>query len=606
MSNKILTGALSVLLSTVLIAAPLFFLAPQKAAAQAAAATGAGCFGLGLSGAIGAGGAVISAALTVPVSDAMNLIQNTTSASANQTDCIKNNILMPLARLLARIVLMQITASTVNWITGKNSTGSVMFVQNIPGNLQKVGDTSALAFFAQFGRNSNSPFSAAISSSLRTNYLQQTSMAGFWAANQCTLNRYSPNVNSFLSGNWSQGGISTWFALTTQTQNNPFTLYQASESQLSTVVGSAQSARSQELSWGQGFLSWCSVSDNLAGELSAQQAQSAALESAIAGTSSQQGVNPGDSCENSDGTPGTVETPGSVIHDYTQKAVVSSGLEQLVSAQDLDSALGVVVTALVGQILGSTGLFGASQPSSSGPSAVSQLQGYAASNASASGSAVSMAQTKLSQLASYTGAWNTITASATTASTSAANLANFCTTAADTAATTLLNAGINQSFGGTTAPTQQNLSTVHSTFIDAARAQAVAAQTAITTEIAPIFAQALAAINALSATQTLALKVQSEATAVTTIASSTTAGAAGALVADTQALAAAPPTATDLVNVQQNAQAFGAAQANPAGSLTVSGGSIVDRMNLITANAATLQTTVCNPNSALYAVPQGG
>ena len=44
-------------------------------------------------------------------------------------------------------------------------------------------------------------------------------------------------VNAYLNGNWSQGGVGAWFALTTQIQNNPYTKYQSSQSQLSTIVG---------------------------------------------------------------------------------------------------------------------------------------------------------------------------------------------------------------------------------------------------------------------------------------------------------------------------------------------------------------------------------
>src|SRR3989344_8405212 len=110
-----------------------------------------------------------------------------------------------------------ITAGVIAFVIGKaNGTGVPQFVVDVQRSLQTVGDSRALAFFDQYGRNSNSPFAASITSSLRNSYLQKTSLAGFWAANMNTLARFSPDVNAYLAGNWSQGGVAAWFALTTQ------------------------------------------------------------------------------------------------------------------------------------------------------------------------------------------------------------------------------------------------------------------------------------------------------------------------------------------------------------------------------------------------------
>ena len=63
-----------------------------------------------------------------------------------------------------------------------------------------------------------------------------------------------------------------------------------------------------------------------------------------------------------------------------------------------------------------------------------------------------------------------------------------------------------------------------------------------------------------------------------------------------QTLQTMPPTAEDVAALQQESQDFGGigAQENPAGSLTVSANpSVVDQMNLISANAQALKTSVC-------------
>lgn len=553
MTHHPFTKVLAALLTVALVAPTAFFISPQRTQAAGGIAGAIGCVGA-LSGALGAASTVAGVVSGVPVTNLIIQTQTTRSADADTTSCIAETVLMPLARAVARMILAQITASTINWITGRNGSGQPSFVQNISVHIQGVGDSVAVPFFSQVRTGFNSPFGSVISSALRLNYAQQTSMAGFFAANQSTLARYSPNPTAFVSGDWSQGGIGAWFALTTRTENNPYTLYQAAQSQLASNVGQAQTNRRQDLLQSGGFLSWCGAS----AANTTDEGDGTAME----------GVNPGDYCTNSDGTPGTIQTPGSVIHDYTQKAVVNSGIDQLISAQDLDAALGAIATALVGQVLGGSGLFGASRFSPSGrPAIVTQLQNYSANNSSAAASATALAQTVTTNIATFTGAWDTIAASANTASTTLASLARFCTDAA-------VAAPDNPSFAAT------------------ARAQAAATETTRAVAIVPLLAQARQAVASVAATEALVLRVQAEAVAANTAAADIT-GAGGALSADTQALGAAPPSANDVALAQARATVTGGATASPAGSLTVSGGTYVDQMNLISTNAEALKTSVC-------------
>jgi len=478
----------------------------------------------------------------------------------------RNPFMRALAALLivavvARIVLAQITASVIGWITGKNSSGKPSFVTNLSANLQGVGDAVAISFISRTATAFNSPFGSAISLSLQLKYNQQTSLAGFFAANKSTLvtpTRSLASVNSFLNGNWSQGGIPAWFALTTQSNNNPYTLYQAAQSQLGSSVGQAQTNRRQDLIQSQGFLSFCSTTATADETQSAaaaayQQCQDtngvnadclSAYTGAGGSTSLSNGVKPGDSCTNGNGTPGTIQTPGSILHDYTQKAVVNTGMEELISAQDLDQALGAIAMALVSQVISGSGLLGASTPSSSSrPAITAQLQTYSGDTSSSSGSAISISQTMLTRLTTYTTAWQTIVNAEQAASSTVIQLGNTC-------------------------PNQAN-----------------AVQTALTGELAPVLTQWQSAMSAIKDTRTLALKVQTEST------SATTPTAVATLSTDTQLLAIAPPSATDVMLLQQEAQVLGGATANPAGSLTVSGGTKLDQMNLIGTNAAALIPT---------------
>ncbi len=559
MNKNPFAAALSAVLIVALIAPATFFIAPNRTHAAGAGILGAaGCIG-GLLGIGSLAGSAVSAVTGVPVTNMMIQANTTTSAGADSTSCINDTVLLPLARAVARMILAQITASTINWITGRNGSGQPSFVQNISIHMQGVGDAVAVPFFNQVRTGFNSPFGPVISSALQTRYAEQTSMAGFFAANQSTLARYSPNPTAFVNGDWSKGGIGGWFALTTQTNNNPYILYQTAERQLGSNVGQATTNRRQDLVQGSGFLSWCGAS----------QVDTTASND---GTE-MEGVNPGDYCTDSNGKSGTIQTPGSVIHDYTQKAVVNSGIDQLISANDLDAALGAIATALVGQVLGGSGLFGASRPSSVGrPAIVTQLQNYSANNASAAASATALVQTVSANIDSFTDAWNSISTAANTASTTLASLASFCNAAATTA-------------------------TDNPTFASTARAQAAATQTARAVAVVPALTQARSAVNSVAATRALIARTEADVLAATSETAGTS-GAAGALSADTQALGAAPPTTADVVNAQSAATVTGRATASQEGSLTVGGGTLIDQMNLISTNAEALKTSVCIEPSA--------
>ena len=595
MNKRPFAGTLATLFIITLIASGTFFIVPQKVSASALNCTG---------GILGFRAAkIISSDSAVPVKNIPIEGSTFSSSVSAASSCINDVILIPLARAAIRAMLQKMTASVIMFINGQsNGNGSPQYVQSLQKNLQTVGDTQALAFFAQFEKNSNSPFASAISSSLRKNYLQNTSSAGFWDANKCTLSASSPNIDDYLKGDWSQGGTDAWFALTTQKQNNPYTFHQSSQKQLASAVTSAQDTRKTELNWGQGFLSWCSTSgtaaqtqstdckkigdpctryDGNAGTCGNADSSGSTLacwsNSANNNTATQSNTNsidPGDPCYDKDGKPGAIKTPGSVIHDYTQKAVVASGFDQLISANDLDNALGAIIAALLNQVLGSvSGLFGSSDSSGSISSITSQLQGYTSSNTSSTQTALNTAQEKLSDVLVYKDALNTISSVADVASTSVASLISLCIAQQEIASSILAN-------GGSIDPAN---------FISISNLEISSAQTALTTEIAPVLTQVQEEINSVSATESLALQVEAESS------NGATAGTSGSLESDISLLVSMPPTMQDITGAQQEAQVSGGAIASPAGSLTVSGGSLVDQMNLISANA-TARKSVCTLN----------
>jgi len=152
----------------------------------------------------------------------------------------------------------------------------------------------------------------------------------------------------------------------------------------------------------------------------------------------------------------------------------------------------------------------------------------------------------LNRASQYESAWNTITSAANSASASVTALSNSC--------------AVRMS----------------------------AAQTALATEIAPVLARAVTASTTIATARAMVQKIQTELT-------STAAGAGGAYSADMQALQSMSPTLTEVTNAQRDAQVFGTATTSPSGSLTASGGSVVDRMNIIGTNAQALKLTCTAP-----------
>ncbi len=170
----------------------------------------------------------------------------------------------------------------------------------------------------------------------------------------------------------------------------------------------------------------------------------------------------------------------------------------------------------------------------------------------------------------YEMSWNTIRNSAIGASTSITDLINFCTANANSAETTYQN---------TDAPGYVTL------FVATARAQATAVSTTIVSTIQPVLARADAAAIVVAKARALMEKVRADLNSGATT--------TNAHVNDLQTLQTMPPTTLDASNAQQEAQALGTAVASPAGSLNISGGSVIDQMRLISTNAAELKDSVC-------------
>ncbi len=322
------------------------------------------------------------------------------------------------------------------------------------------------------------------------------------------------------------------------------------------MVGGATSARLSELNWGNGFLSWCGALPSGG--------------SASIGT-------PTDPCTQSNGQPGMIKTPGSVIKT-TLNTALGTTFGKLVNmgnmSAEVNSVMGNIATILntvnfATQILGgsgSGGLYGAggtgglAQQYRNSPGYLGATQSGIYQNAASlpfSGSDM------LSRVAQYQTAWTTINTAATAASASVNDLINYCSAA------------------GTSG---QNATIISD------------AQAALANEITPVFTQVANASSIATAAQAMVQKVQTELTSGSN-------GAGGSYLADIQTLQAMPPTASDVANAQMQAQSSGVtASSTGSTSISVTGYPLVDQMNLISANAQTLKSS-CTSGTASSTTP---
>ena len=494
-------------------------------------------------------------------------IHEATTALATWSQWVNTEILMPLAFIMSGHLLKMLTASVLAFVAGAiNGTGAPQFVQNLQGHLQRVGDTQAYAFFVQFSKNSNSPFSAAITSSLRTNYLQQTSLAGFFAANRNTLPQYSANQNAFLAGNWSQGGVRAWFALTTQDQNNPYILQQNAQGKLTDMVNSAVAAREQMLAWGQGFLSWCPE-----------------------GTSNKNGESPIAKVECIDeyGLPVAAQTPGSTIKSYLDRALGSTfgklenvgqiGKEVGGILSDIGKVMGTI--GLAQNILGgsSGGLSGVIQGGPGGSATYLEYRnnpsylGVTPQTIYQNAAPILASSDQSSMLNQYESAWSSLRQAATSASTTLARLVDSCAAAAATSPEVLADmSGVNTA-----------------AYVAASSAEVQAARSALADLVAPVLARADAARVAVADKRAKIAALQ-------------TATSSGTITS----LATAAPTNSDVSQALSDAQSLGGASASPPGSLAVSGSSLIDRLSLLATNADARQS-VCSPDTYRFSADSG-
>jgi len=211
------------------------------------------------------------------VTTAITTVEDTLNAVIQYWLELKYAVLDPLAWGLAKMLLQQMTASTVNWVNS-GFKGSPAFLTNPAGYFANIGDQATGALIANSGALSSlcSPFSVDIRLALALG--QAGGGGGGSGRYACTLSTIINNaqnfaknpgqavtvngqsINGFMGGDFSQGGWPAFIALS-EPQNNESGAYLQAHSDLLQQIGAKQSQTNQQLNQGKGFLSFQSCKD---------------------------------------------------------------------------------------------------------------------------------------------------------------------------------------------------------------------------------------------------------------------------------------------------------------------------------------------------------
>ena len=266
----------------------------------------------------------------VPVLDQKGLttaekIQANTAESTklSTADNIRNNCLNGLAYRIAKYALAKLTQKTVNWINS-GFNGDAFFIRDQNSYMRSIQNDQINSILGPIGLYSN-----------RNNYPYGRDFARAYLQHQKnTYNMYAQSnlshyFNKYMtpaqySGNFMGGGWNGWLALTQNPANNPLGFGMITSQQIADRTAVATNEATNELNWGDGFLSQKKCVDPI-------------------------NYTPKDAKKNPCNKWETV-TPGIAISNQLSNAMGSS-YRQLEMADQINESMSVVFDALVNQAM---------------------------------------------------------------------------------------------------------------------------------------------------------------------------------------------------------------------------------------------------------------
>lgn len=214
-----------------------------------------------------------------------------------------------VAYCIVNAMIEYIADATIEW-ANRGFNGNPAFIDNPELFFESLADQEAGAFIEGLAKNTLGvnvcePFRVQVALNLRNQYSRRGQFQG-----QCSLDQVVNNIDSFIDGNFEEGGWRGWFEMTQYDQNNPRGLELIANQYMNSRIIQKQNSLQLQLGWNKGFLSYQKCSD------------------------------PKDpkSCR--------VTTPGSLIESQLSKTL-NIGKERLVLAEKFDQVVEAVVSNLI-------------------------------------------------------------------------------------------------------------------------------------------------------------------------------------------------------------------------------------------------------------------
>lgn len=372
---------------------------------------------------------VIGGVGTAP--DIISAAANTTTAAnttMKNTGTAPTDIVTTLLIITAKTAIDSLTKSIVNWINS-GFEGSPAFVTDLNRNLRNLKDAVVEDFISGLnevslnntGISIRAPFQDQIARQLREEFYRTTSSYGF--------DLRHPYKDCY--GGKKEFTLNGFYCQSQNPANNPYGRYQLARNELFQQLDTEAQNRLAELGWGKGFLSWrgscgphglsnpppsfanapalsISATSNITlpaiPELGAKSVTLAPTPSPEPKPVPLQQKDKSVGC--------SIRTPGSIIEDQLANTL-GSGVRQLELADNFNEIVSALATQLLNQVLGSSGLSGASQAQSGGGQSFLNSGANSTANLSSQMFAKSISDTQ-TQVATYRTNWQRVQAEAQT------------------------------------------------------------------------------------------------------------------------------------------------------------------------------------------------
>jgi len=262
--------------------------------------------------------------------NALTTVQSTINASANTLGWTKELTLDGIGWALAKRVVSGMVSSLIDWVNS-GFQGRPAFIADLRGFLLNIVDEEIGKFISELGSIGSficSPFRLDVQIAVATQYEQYGADGTGQSAPTCTLTGVIDNIQGFISGVDSGGGLADWLTITATPQTyTPYGALLSAQATARARIINAEGETLTELNWGSGFIS---------------QSVCQAIE----------GSSGGEDC--------SIVTPGKIVQEALTLNL-DTGRQVLVQADEINELIGALLNQLANKaITGVAGLLGLS------------------------------------------------------------------------------------------------------------------------------------------------------------------------------------------------------------------------------------------------------